>query len=346
MARPTDSSSDLGSVGVTAPLRFGVLGAARIAPNALIKPIATIESAVVTRVAARDRNRAEAYAAEHSIGEVSDNYEALIEADDVDVVYNPLPMHLHAEWTIAALRAGKHVLCEKPFASNASEAAEMIAVAEETGTILGEAFHHYYHPMYQRILELIRLGTIGTVTRAEGYFNIHINETRNGRRDIRWDYASSGGSLMDLGCYSTIWVRQAVGERPTVVSAAATEGPEKIDGDMVAELEFPSGATGRVECSMISDGRDIRLEVIGTEGSITAINPLAPQSGNLLTVRTSTGETSGQIDAGNSYEHMCRAFVDHVRLGTPFPTSGQESIDNMTAIDAIYTGAGLPLRGL
>lgn len=346
MARPADSSSDLGSVGVIAPLRFGVLGAARIAPNALIKPIATIESAEVTRVAARDRNRAQAYAAEHGIGDVSDSYEALIEADDVDVVYNPLPMHLHAEWTIAALRAGKHVLCEKPFASNASEAAEMIRVADETGMILGEAFHHYYHPMYQRMLELIRFGTIGTVTRAEGYFNIRINETRNGKRDIRWDYAASGGSLMDLGCYPTNWVRQSVGETASVVSASASEGPEKIDGDMVADLQFPSGATGRVECSMISDDHDIRLEVIGTEGSITAINPLAPQSGNLLTVRNAQGETSGQIEAGTTYEHMCRAFVDHVRLGTPFPTSGQESIDNMAAIDAIYIAAGLPLRGL
>ena len=107
MARTTDPSPHLGSVEVSGPLRFGVLGAARIAPNALIRPIGTIESAVVARIAARDRIRAEAYPAEHGIEEVSDSYEALIEADDVDVVYNPLPMHLHAEWTIAALRAGK-----------------------------------------------------------------------------------------------------------------------------------------------------------------------------------------------------------------------------------------------
>lgn len=330
---------------MTQPLRFGVLGAARIAPKALIDPIAKIDSAVVTRVAARDRSRAEAFATENSIEHVSESYADLIAADDVDVVYNPLPMHLHKEWTIAALRAGKHVLCEKPFASNAAEAAEMVHAAEETGQILGEAFHHWYHPMFQRVLEVIRQGTIGTVTRAEGYFNISIAPEYNGRPDIRWDYSASGGSLMDLGCYSTIWVRHAVGEEPSEVTATATERPENVDADMKADLTFPSGATGRVESSMIQSDGDIRLEVIGTEGSITAINPLSPQSGNTLTIRNGRGESSGQVDAGSTYEHMCRAFVDHVQLGTPFFTQGAESIANMAAIDAMYEASGLPLRG-
>ena len=335
---------------MTSPLRFGVLGAARIAPKALVSPISKIDSAVVTRVAARDRGRAEAFASENGIPEVSDSYEALINADDVDVVYNPLPMHLHKEWTIAALRAGKHVLCEKPFASNADEAAEMVQVAEDTGQILGEAFHHWYHPMFQRMLRLIEQGTIGKVTRAEGYFNIAIREEYDGRPDIRWDYSASGGSLMDLGCYSTIWVRHAVqasypGEEPSVITATATERPEKIDADMAAELSFPSGATARVESSMIQPDGDVRLEIIGTEGSITALNPLAPQNGNTLTVRNRRGESSGHIEAGSTYEHMCRAFVDHVQVGTPFFTSGAESVANMTAIDAMYQAAGLPLRG-
>lgn len=330
---------------MTQPLRFGVLGASRIAPHALINPISKIDSAVVSRVAARDRGRAESYAADNGIPEVSDGYADVLEADDVDVVYNPLPMHLHKEWTIAALRAGKHVLCEKPFASNAAEALEMIDVAKESGLILGEAFHHWYHPFFQRILQLIDLGTIGSLTRVEAYFNVQIPEMYDGRPDIRWDYSASGGALMDLGCYSTIWVRHAVGETPTVVSATATERPENIDADMKAELSFPSGVTGRIECSMISDDHDIRLEVVGTEGSITAVNPLAPHTGNSLTIRNQHGESSGTIEAGVTYEHMCRAFVDHVQVGTPFPTQGDDSIANMVAIDAMYTAAGLPLRG-
>lgn len=323
------------------PLRFGVLGAARITPKALLKPVELIESAVVTRVAARDVQRAADFARAHGIANVSDTYDEVIAAEDVDVVYNPLPMNLHHEWTLKALRAGKHVLCEKPFASNADEAAEMVEVANQLGLVLGEAFHHHYHPMFQRVLDVIASGAIGSVERAEGYFNISI-----GQPDIRWDYETSGGSLMDLGCYSTMWVRHAVGEDPEVVSATAEVGPPKIDAAMAAELEFPSGATGRVESSMIHEGPgDIRLEVHGTSGSLTAINPLSPQSGNLLTVRSGDGVTSGEIRAGSTYELMVRAFCDHVVHGTPFPTKGDDSIKNMAAIDAMYVAAGLPKRG-
>ena len=129
-------------------IRIGILGAARIAPKAIIEPVAKLSGVAVTRVAARDRGRADAFATEHNIANVSDSYEALVQADYIDVVYNPLPMALHAEWTIAALRAGKHVFCEKPFASNADEAAEMVRVADEEGLVLAEAFHYRYHPMF------------------------------------------------------------------------------------------------------------------------------------------------------------------------------------------------------
>ncbi len=323
------------------PLRFGVLGAARIAPKALVNPVHKIDSAIVTRVAARDVGRAEAFARENGIGAVSSSYGDLIEADDVDVVYNPLPMNLHHEWTIKALRAGKDVLCEKPFASNADEAAEMVAVAKKEGRILGEAFHHRHHPLFQRVVDVIAAGVIGNVTRAEGYFNISIPQP-----DIRWDYATSGGSLMDLGCYSTMWVRHVVGEEPAIAEAAATVGPEQIDADMWAELTFPGGATGRVESSMVHEGPgDIRLEVTGSKGSITAINPLSPQSGNSLTIRTGAGETIGEVVAGDTYEHMVRAFCDHVVHGAPFSTQGDDSINNMAAIDSIYVAAGLAKRG-
>ena len=328
-------------LGGNSVIRFGILGAARIAPKALLLPAQAMSSVEVTRVAARDRSRAEAFAAEHGIDNVSDSYAEVIEADDVDVVYNPLPMHLHAEWTIAALRAGKDVFCEKPFASNADEAAEMIRVANEEGRVLCEAFHHWYHPMFQRILQVVQSGAIGRVERAESFFNISIDQP-----DIRWDYATSGGSLMDLGCYSVTWVRHVVGEEPSVVSATAELGPDRIDAAMHAELAFPSGATASIESSMVQPDDDIRLEITGSAGSITAINPLAPQNGNVLTIRTEGGETSGEIHGGNTYEHMLRAFVDHRDHGLAFPTMGQDSIDNMAAIDAIYTAAGLPIRGL
>lgn len=321
-------------------LRFGILGAARIAPKALIEPAQPIDSVVVTRVAARDQSRAEAFAAEHGIGGVSSDYAALIAADDVDVVYNPLPMSLHAEWTIAALRAGKHVLCEKSLAANAAEAEEMVRVAAETGQILGEAVHYRYHPLFDRVLALMAAGVIGDLERVAAIFSIEI-----GQPDIRWDYDTAGGSLMDLGCYSVQWARTIAGEEPTVTSAGAEVGPPDVDAAIWAELAFPSGATGRIESSMVQPDEEISLTITGTKGEIVVDNPLAPQNGNLVTVRTEGGETSGPIDAGVTYDHMLRAFVDHVVHGSPFITMGDDSINNMVAMDAIYTAAGLSLRG-
>ena len=330
---------------MTHSLRIGVLGAARITPKALIEPAAKLANVEIVRVAARNRDRAEAFAAEHGIAHVADSYNDLITADDVDVVYNPLPMSLHAEWTIAALHAGKHVFCEKPFASNATEAAAMVQAAHDTGQVLCEAFHYRYHPMFLRILDEIASGRIGSVERVEGVFNVSIpRQNASGAIDIRWDYDASGGALMDLGCYPMSWVRHITGEEPTVVSAEAIEDPENIDAFMTCELAFPSGATGSVTTAM-ERGPEIGLTVRGSKGSIVANNPMAPQNGNQLTITTERGTTSGPIDAGISYDHMVRAFVDHLVLGTAFPTSGQDSINNMVAIDAVYTAAGLPIRG-
>ncbi|MEL7155905.1 MAG: Gfo/Idh/MocA family oxidoreductase [Actinomycetota bacterium] len=324
---------------MTDVVRFGVLGAARIAPKALVQPAGKLEGVTVTRVAARDPGRARAFALEHGIVGVADDYAALIEADDVDVVYNPLPMSLHAEWTIAALRAGKHVFCEKPFAANADEAAEMVRVADETGLVLGEAFHYRYHPMFERILAEVRVGRIGDLVRIEGRFDVPIAQP-----DLRWDYATAGGSLMDLGCYPMSWVRHLAGAEPEVVSAEAEIGPPLIDAAMNAELRFPSGATASVRSAM-NGGRVIELVIEGTAGRIEATNPMAPQIGNRLTIITDGGRTSGPIDAGISYDHMLRAFVDHVVHGAEFPTQGADSIANMAAIDAVYLAAGLPRRG-
>ncbi len=321
-------------------VRIGILGAARIAPKALVDPAAKLDGVTVTRVAARDPERARAFADENGIGAVAADYAELVAADDVDVVYNPLPMSLHAEWTIAALRAGKHVFCEKPFASNAAEAAEMVRVAEETGLVLGEAFHYRYHPMFGRILDEVASGRLGSIERVEGRFEVPI-----GQPDIRWDYATAGGSLMDLGCYPMSWVRHVTGEEPEVVEAEAEVGPPNIDAAIRAELRFPSGATGSVSSAM-NGGRVIDLTIVGSAGRLEAVNPMAPQMGNVLRITTDRGTTAGPVEAGISYDHMLRAFVDHLVHGAPFPTSGADSVANMAAIDAVYEAAGLPRRGL
>lgn len=337
---PSSDHSDLPQPeGGAGPVRFGVLGAARIAPKALIDPVASIDGAVVTVVAARDRSRAEAFAATHGIPTVVDGYEAVVTSDEVDVVYNPLPMSHHARWTIAALEAGKHVLCEKPFAANATEAAEMVAAAERAGRALGEAFHYYYHPLFRRVLDEVRSGRIGPVERVDAWFSTTIPQP-----DLRWDYATAGGALMDLGCYPMSWVRHVTGEEPTVVSATAVEGPPRIDAVMDTELAFPSGITARVRSAM-DEPASIGLTVVGRDGCIDVDNPMAPQRGNRLTITTAGGTTRGPVDAGTSYDHMVRAFLDHLVHGAPFPTSGSDSVANMAALDAVYEASGLGRRG-
>lgn len=325
---------------MTNTLRFGILGAAKIAPKALVIPARELETVEVTVIAAREKARADKFASLHGIRRVADSYREVIEADDVDVVYIPLPMNLHAKWTIEALRAGKHVLCEKPFASNAAEATEMVAVAKETGRSLGEAFHYWYHPLYQRVLDILASGSIGRVIRAAGWFNIRVPNP-----DLRWDYETSGGSLMDLGCYSTHWVRHSVGEEPTVTSAQAEVGPADVDASIRAELAFPSGAVGVVESSMVQDEPAVGLRIEGTKGDIEVTNLIHPSQGNRLKISTRAGSTIGQVNAGVTYSFMLRSFVDHIRHQVPFPTSGSDSIANMAAIDAIYSSAGLRLRG-
>ncbi len=325
------------------PLRVGVLGAARIVRQALIDPLASLPDLRVSRIAARDLSRARTFAFDVGIPAVSATYADLVAADDVDIVYNPLPASLHAEWSIAALRAGKHVLCEKPFAANGAEAADMVAVAQAEGRCLGEAFHHRYHPLFERVLAVVASGALGPLHRVEGTFTTTIS-----RPDIRWDSTTGGGSLMDLGCYVVSWFRHVTGEEPMAVRAEAEpdEADPLVDAAITAELTFPSGVTAHLHTSMRPEGEpERRLRVEGADGWLEVANPISPQRGNHLVIRTAGGRTVGPVDAGNSYVHMWRAFADHVAHRTPFVTSGDDAVANMAAIDAIYRAAGLPPRG-
>ena len=185
------------------PVRFGILGAARITPAALVYPAEAFADVELTCVAARDRTRAEAFAAEHGIGAVLADYAAVVRAD-VDAVYVPLPISEHARWAIAALEAGRHVLCEKPLARNGAEARRVADAARASGCVLMEAFHYRHHPLFARVLELIADGAVGAPRRIDGHFSVpHV---RAG--DIRLAYATGGGALMDLGCYCVHWLRQ------------------------------------------------------------------------------------------------------------------------------------------
>ncbi|MET0413314.1 MAG: Gfo/Idh/MocA family oxidoreductase [Polyangiaceae bacterium] len=324
------------------PVKFGVLGAARIAPTALIIPSRLGDEARAVVVAARDFERAQRFAEEHQIPRVARSYEEVVNDPEVDVVYNPLPMNLHKEWTIAALRAGKDVLCEKPFASNAKEAEEMVRVAAETGRFLVEAFHYRYHPFFERILSVVKSGKLGKLQSVDGKFVVAIKD----RNDLRHKYETSGGATMDLGCYPLHWLRQVVGEEPEVVSARADIGNPKVDLTMEAELLFPGGVKGKMLTSMADEWAfSTTLEVVGERGRLFARNPLAPHGGHELRITIDGDETTEQVPGQTTFRHQLVAFVNARAGDKKLPTMGQDSIDNMRLIDAVYRAAGLPIRG-
>lgn len=329
------------------PLRIGVLGAAKIAPKALLSPARTNPDVEVVAVAARDEATARAYAERHGIPRVLPDYEAVVADPDVDAIYNPSPINLHGRWTKAALAAGKHVLCEKPFAANATEAAEVAEVARGTDLVVMEAFHYRYHPQVARVLDVLASGRIGEVRTVDAYFRARIN--RPG--DIRWQWELGGGGLMDIGCYPLHLMRTVAGE-PEVVSAEAIERYPRIDRTLRAHLRFPDGpfhhgvAEGRLSSAMLARrGRGSGATIIGTQGSIEVSGFVQPTQGNRLVVRSRRGtDVTTYPSHVTTYDAQLAAFVAAVRDGVPVPTGLDDAVAQMRAIDACYTAAGLPVR--
>lgn len=323
-------------------LRFGILGAARIAPMALVRPARAVEDAEVVAVAARDPVRARAFAERHHIPRIHEGYEALLADPEVDAVYNPLPNALHADWTIRALEAGKHVLCEKPLASNAAEAERMAAAARGAERRLVEAFHWRYHPLAARLLEILASGELGRVRHLETELAIPFLLPR----DIRWRLDLAGGATMDVGCYTIHMLRTLAGAEPRVLRARARELRPGVDRAMEADLAFEDGRTGRIRCALLS-ARVLRTRarVEADGGRLDVWNPLAPHFFHRLRVRTSAGRRSERVAGRATYVHQLEAFVRAVREGSPLPTDPEDAVANMRVVDAVYDAAGLARRG-
>ena len=322
-------------------MQIGVLGAARIAPPALIKPAREDSDVVVAAVAARDVSRGRAFAAKHGIARVHDSYEALLADPDIDAVYNPLPNGLHGKWTRAALAAGKHVLCEKPFTANAAEAREIAELAAQSDRVVMEAFHYRYHPLTLRIEEIIASGELGKLQRVEAALCFPLPRSS----DIRYNYSLAGGATMDAGCYAIHMVRTFGGSTPEVVSAQPKLRDPEIDRAMTAEVRFAEGHTGRIRCSMWSARLlDISAHVVGDQGELRALNPVLPQMFHRLSVRSAAGKRVERFPRRASYAYQLDAFAGAVLRGEPVKTTPEDAIVNMTVIDAIYRAAGMPLR--
>lgn len=297
----------------------------------------------MTAICGRDPVKVAEAAATLGWQEHTTDWRSLIARDDIDLIDVCTPGDSHAEIAIAALSAGKHVLCEKPFAANAQEAEQMVRVAEETGLLLVEAFHYRYHPLFERVLSIVQSGQLGTIRHMEGVFKVAIKD----KTDLRHRFDTAGGATMDLGCYPLHWMRTVAGTEPRVLSARAEQGEPDVDVVMQAELAFPGGITAHMLTSMADHEKfNTSLRVEGQNGTLLVQNPLAPHNGHELRLQRGGEDHLEKVEGqGSTYWYQLRAFTDAVRTGKKLPTMGADSVHNMRLIDAVYRAAGLPVRG-
>ncbi|MFE9685467.1 Gfo/Idh/MocA family protein [Streptomyces sp. NPDC006285] len=326
------------------PLRIGVLGAARIADLSLVGP-ARVTGHRLVAVAARDRSRAEAFAAENDVERVLDSYADVISDPRVEVVYNPLANGLHGPWNLAALAAGKHVLTEKPSASNTEEALEVQGAADKAGTVFMEAFHYLFHPVTRRLHELLESGELGELRHAEAFVAVPAPPAE----DPRWSLPLAGGALMDLGCYSVHALRMLApwaGGAPTLVAArgGGREGAPEVDEWLDADLAFPGGATGSARCHMDHGELRMTCRIVGSRGEATAMNFVLPHRDDRVVVRTPEGERTEQLGKRSSYTYQLEAFAAHVRGRGVLPLDAGDAVATMRLIDDCYRGAGFAPR--
>lgn len=324
-------------------LRFGLLGAARITPPALVVPAHDHDDVVLQAVAARSPSRADAFAREHGVAQVLPDYASLVTSADVDVVYNALPINGHAPWTMDALRAGKHVLCEKPLAMNVHEVQRMHDVARASGVRLIEALHYRYHPAYVTYLDWVRDPAMGALRELHAFFNASIADDGS---EIRYRPSLGGGAMMDLGCYPVSWVLTTMGAlgqfEPVDVQAQSTLTRSGVDLSMNGVLTFACGVRASVSTTMQpGTTRDSRIDAVFANGRIQFDYPIAPQEQGVLRREIGGETTVADIDPRSTYVHQLAAVCERVRGSPALPTEGAAMLVQQRTIDRLYAAAGL-----
>jgi predicted dehydrogenase len=325
-------------------LRVGVLGAARIAENAIVIP-ARLTGTRLVAVAARDRARARAFADAHGVERVLDTYADVVGDPEVEAIYNPLANGLHGPWNMAAIRAGKHVLSEKPFASNEAEAAEVRDAGRAAGVVVADGFHYRYHPVTKRLHELVASGELGDIERVE----VTMTNPAPEASDPRWSLELAGGALMDLGCYSLHAHRVLApwtGGEPEIVAVRGGEraGLPAVDEWVDVDLVFPSGARGLARCNMAGAQQQLTYEVWGSRGEATVTNFILPHLDDRLLVKTDAGERVEHLGTRSSYTYQLEAFTAAVRDGATMPTDSDDAVMTMRMVDACYRALGFGPR--
>jgi predicted dehydrogenase len=325
------------SASAVAPVRWGILGAANIALAKVIPAMQRSALTPVVAIASRSLDKARAAAESLGIRRAYGSYEELITDPEIDAVYNPLPNHLHVEWSIRAARAGKHVLCEKPLALSAQDARDLRAVRDETGVTIGEAFMVRTHPQWLRVRELVADGRIGELRLVVGHFSYPRRPAEDIRNRLEW----GGGALMDIGCYPITLSRWLYDAEPTDVVAMVDRDPDRgVDRLTSGLLRFPRG-----QASFTCSGDLVaaqRLELFGTSGRITVRVPYTPANDRVAQLEVEDGRApieTLEIDPVDHYQLQGERFSEAIRGVGRVPVSLEDAIGNMAVIDALFRSA-------
>jgi predicted dehydrogenase len=328
---------------MTAKIRWGVLGNATVARKCVIPAIQKSGSGRVHALATQRPADAAFVAAENQIERIYDRYEALLEDPAVDAVYIPLPNHLHLPWTLKALSAGKHVLCEKPIACNAQEALEMAAAGERDNLFLMEAFMYRFHPRSREIKQLIGEGRIGEPRLVRSAFCFHMAEEMLASGDnVRLKAGMGGGALLDVGCYSVSVARWMMGAEPTQVQAQAIYHDTGVDVHVVGTLQFPGGGLATLEASFVSALQQT-FSVVGTAGAIDLPHDaFIPWQHDAEYFQRGRDQETGNrivVPGADEYQLMVEHFNDAALGKSKLDFQVEDSIANMKVLDALATAA-------
>ncbi len=321
------------------PLRLGILSSANIA-HGFCEGNAGSALVRIEAVGSRSAEAAAAFAARHGITRVHASYEALLDDPAIEAIYNPLPNSMHAEWTERALRAGKHVLCEKPLSLTLAEAQRMFATARETGRVLLEAYPYRYQPQTIRLRELLAEGAIGEVRLVQSFFGFSLGTGPN----IRLDPALGGGGLLDAGCYAVSLARLAAGRRPLSVAGHARLGPSGVDIGFAGTVNYEGGAMAQVGCAM--DAAPMRCAtVFGSRGSIETdyLNHTRDERPGRLQLRRGIGwedpVEAVPYERGNGFRFEAEHFARLVRGEITDDGDTALSLQNMATLEALLKSA-------
>jgi xylose dehydrogenase (NAD/NADP) len=321
------------------PVRWGIISSANIGVKAVAPAIRASSNSKLVAVGSRDAQRAaELYAFAPEV-RIYSSYEGVINDPDIEAIYNPLPNSMHAEWTIKALEAGKHVLCEKPMAVTESEGKTMVAAARANNVLLMEAFMYRFHPQTQWALQQVRNDLIGPVRLVRASFSFDI---RSRPENIRLSAELAGGSLMDVGCYPVNLCRAVFGHAPRAVAARVhVPRPGGVEVATNAVLDFGDGRFGLIDSCLELPARQI-AELIGENGVITILVPFTPGINPTTVFVTKGGQMSEQhFERIDQYQLEVEHFAICLRTGQEPALRLSETLENLATIEAIYQAAGL-----